>query len=218
MHQKKNGLTTLVLIATLCGLTLTIACNDGANPPDGDGSGSGQDAGPVATDSDNPRDDTGRDGGTQTSDASTPDDIDPLPSICGEGCPDGQVCDPDAGCVTTDGCAKNGCPDGLTCIDDSCVTVACSDCAVNETCVDGVCMPGTQCAEGCPDGKRCFENLCVDPGGCIINGCNDADIYTCDADPDSPTYDTCIRECTDRCGDGTACNYDTGQCDPTATV
>jgi hypothetical protein len=167
----------------------------------------------------------------------TTDSCDPVLGVCqyvalpnGTGCDDGTICNGREVCQG--GLCKPGtplnCDDGIACTADTCDPVAgclhapipdggsCSDgnaCNGLETCLGGVCTPGTP--PNCDDGNVCTTDSCVVPTGCkhapVANGtpCPDGDICngaeTCQAG-------VCTPGATLNCNDNNPCTLD--GCDP----
>jgi hypothetical protein len=118
------------------------------------------------------------------------------PIVCDDGnpCTD-DSCDPIVGCLTTFNTA--GCEDG-------------SQCTENDTCTNGVCLPGPQ--KNCDDGSPCTLDQCDPKSGCVYQptnegvGCNKDGINQCQASK-------CLAgQCSAYNVDGLGCNSGSGDC------
>jgi len=111
-----------------------------------------------------------------------------IPPACPGGCPDGQICDPDANRCVPDPDCGGGCDQGFTCDPDQ-----------------GLCVPDPECGRTCTDRERCVQ---PQPG----------EAYRCEPDCEpvagspNPT-----QQSIDRCGccvQGELCDFQTGRCMP----
>lgn len=147
------------------------------------------------------------------------------PDCEAKACEDGDKCTEGEKCsaLACAGGAAKSCDDGNACTDDTCdpktgcssmkkSTGACSagnPCTENDTCVDGVCTPGT--AKTCDDMNPCTTDTCDATAGCKnVNNtgpcddgtfCNGADTCkdgTCQVHPGNPCGKSC-DELIDRC-------------------
>ena len=136
-------------------------------------------------------------------------------------CDDGDLCTSDDVCddgvctggasVTCDdlnGCTTDACDPAVGCVATFDNTLSCDDgdsCTLEDSCVDGVCIPGD--VDTCDDENFCTANFC-DP----IDGCDSIDLaYLC-ADTNPCTDESCdpAQGCvfpfnTDPCDDGNLC-------------
>lgn len=118
-------------------------------------------------------------------------------------CEEGLVCRSGA-CVNPCGGGEFTCPIGFVCDDGLCVEPACVDkpCPAGMVCQGGECVGG---CEGvvCPEGQECQIGRCVDL--CAGVKCDENSV--CERG-------VCLShcECRSSCGDGKACNKDSGQC------
>ena len=127
-------------------------------------------------------------------------------------CPPGESCDPADG-LCKGGCDPELCDDGLYCNG-------------TETCVDGVCTPGT--APDCDDGVDCTDDICDEDIDACVNTpndgtCDDADVCngseTCDPIDGCQPGDPLICEdgdlcTTDSCDPATGCIFTPVECPP----
>ncbi|MGD2107960.1 MAG: hypothetical protein PVI86_01085 [Phycisphaerae bacterium] len=168
------------------------------------------------------------DGSCETAPANegaTCDDGDPCTEtdVCGGGVCAGTFilgcinCVLDGDCDDSNDCTDDTCPNGACLFTD--ISGPCEDgdaCTVNDTCVAGVCTPGT--ARNCNDFNVCTNDSCDSVTGCVnapnTNPCNDGNACTnSDVCGGGTCAGTLIPGCVlcnpgDPCDDGNACTDD----------
>ncbi len=137
-------------------------------------------------------------------------------------CKAGEYCSAVNDCRTKEACADaTGCDDKDACTDDACTTGLC-DHAPTKCPNNGVCCPGTGCAEccedaNCNDNDPCTKDVCS-AGKCQHPGLCAAPLLCCaSADKTSATCGSCCSAA--RCDDSVPCTKDSctqGTCSHTA--
>ena len=154
----------------------------------------------------------------------------------GEDCSDGSFCAPSMVCGQSGRCelicAPQGfdnCEEGLECVHNSdlgfgscAFCTAVDDCRLGETCDEGYCIPGGECAFSidCELGEACFQGRCIEGCGsnidCLPGICSFDDHY-CYADiceEDCTANNLCCSRlscgpcCSPSCEAWESCQYD----------